>query len=372
MPVAVFGADDRVPVPPQYSALQEGIGLLINNRARTVCTAFCVAGDIIATAAHCLFKTKGEIAPRLADFVFARNFDRERALSRIAGHGNGTAPQNVLAGSLRIAVRPPIDAANDWALIRLARPVCSRRTLNVQPVPIAALIEHARAQRVFQISYHRDFTHWRPAYSRPCAVERRFDAADAVLIARDFLNPGDLVLHRCDTGAGSSGSPVFVDLPDGPAVVGINVGTYVQTRVLMQDGAVTQRLKPEVIANTAVAAAAFANKIEGLRNARLLSPGPQLRALQERLRERRLYSGPVDGNYGSAVKAAIEAYEKAAGLPALGLATHAVLVRLNAEGAQLGPEPPIPSPRGSASEPGGPRLPPPAAAASRPAPVRRD
>src|SRR5918912_3620477 len=70
MPVAVFGADDRVPVPAQYSALQEGIGLLINNRARTVCTAFCVAGDIIATAAHCLFKTKGEIAPRLVDFVF--------------------------------------------------------------------------------------------------------------------------------------------------------------------------------------------------------------------------------------------------------------------------------------------------------------
>src|SRR5262245_9438258 len=50
--VAIFGNDDRVPLPAKFKDLQEKIGLLFNLRARTVCTAFCVAKDMIATAGH--------------------------------------------------------------------------------------------------------------------------------------------------------------------------------------------------------------------------------------------------------------------------------------------------------------------------------
>src|SRR5690349_1075459 len=52
--VAVFGADDRQPVPSKYQATAQSIGVLFNNQTRTVCTAFCVGDAIIATAAHCL------------------------------------------------------------------------------------------------------------------------------------------------------------------------------------------------------------------------------------------------------------------------------------------------------------------------------
>src|SRR5689334_18420350 len=69
--VAVFGTDDRVALPAKYKDVQQKIGLLFNMRSRTVCTAFCVALDVVATAGHCLHRTLGERAPQLADFWFA-------------------------------------------------------------------------------------------------------------------------------------------------------------------------------------------------------------------------------------------------------------------------------------------------------------
>ena len=54
----------------------------------------------------------------------------------------------------------------------------------------------------------------------------------------------------------------------------------------------------------------------------------QLRELQTLLRQRHLFAGAVDGTYGAALRAAIEAYEKTEGLPVTGLATHALLKRL--------------------------------------------
>src|SRR5689334_18690352 len=47
IPIAVFGNDDRVPTPAKYKDVQEKIGLFFNLRRRTVCTAFCVAPDVI-------------------------------------------------------------------------------------------------------------------------------------------------------------------------------------------------------------------------------------------------------------------------------------------------------------------------------------
>ena len=82
-------------------------------------------------------------------------------------------------------------------------------------------------------------------------------------------------------------------------MIGINVGTYVQSKVLMQDGKVKKRLKADTIANTAVASAAFAGKLEAFRQAAVLSSPGQMRELQTLLRQRQLFSGPVDGTYGA-------------------------------------------------------------------------
>ena len=50
-------------------------------------------------------------------------------------------------------------------------------------------------------------------------------------------------------------------------MIGINVGTYVQSKVEMQEGEVVRRFKSETVANTGVSAAAFAAKLEAFRRA---------------------------------------------------------------------------------------------------------
>ena len=251
---------------------------------------------------------------------------RERV--RIAGYGNGTAAQHVMVGSTSLSIHPPIAATHDWALVRLARPVCSKGALPVRVLPIERILREAGAEHVFQIAYHRDYTPWKLAYSRPCGVAKSFGAVDWKQIERDFAEPEALILHTCDTGGASSGSPMLLDTPDGPEVIGINVGTYEQSKVLMQDGQVKKRLKADTIANTAVASVAFAARLEAFRQAVILATPGEIRELQGLLAQRHLYSGAVDGTYGPALKTAIEAYEKTEGLTVTGLATVALLQRL--------------------------------------------
>ena len=171
-PVAVFGTDDRGPLPAKYKDVQEKLGLLFSVRGRSVCTAFCVASDVVATAGHCLLKIAGERTPRIGDFWFLRNYDAVRDIAHIAGHANGTAALNVMSGSMSLNVRPPIEATRDWALVRLARPACTKGVLPIRVLPIDQIMKEAAAKRVFQISYHRDYTPWKLAYGQPCGVPR--------------------------------------------------------------------------------------------------------------------------------------------------------------------------------------------------------
>ena len=107
------GPDDRIALPAALRPLRDRLGVLFNIRQRTVCSAFCVAPDMIGTAAHCLYKTKGEKPARLADFWFARNYDTMRDYARIAGFDTGGGAQNVIAGSFALSTTPPIDATKD-------------------------------------------------------------------------------------------------------------------------------------------------------------------------------------------------------------------------------------------------------------------
>ena len=327
--MAVFGRDDRVALPTRLMALKEKIGLLFSQRSRLVCTAFCVAANVVATAGHCLYRTHGEPAPPLADFWFARNFEGKRHFERIAGSGRSAAAQHVMSGSMDLNVRPPIDASKDWALVRLSRPACDRGVLPVRALSMEAVIAEATASRIFQVSYHRDFKPWRLAYSGPCGVARSFAAADWPVIAGDFADPTQVLLHTCDTGGASSGSPLLLETGEGIAVVGVNVGTYVQSTVLMEDGRITKRLEAAEVANTAVNSDAFAGKLKTFREAAILTSPEEIRALQMALKLRALYPGTIDGAYGAGLRSAIEAYEGAQDLPVTGLATKALLQRLH-------------------------------------------
>lgn len=333
--IAIFGTDDRIPTPPRYAKAAESIGLFFSNQSRTVCTAFCVAPNIVATAAHCLSQPDGAPA-KLSDFMFARGYDRQRDYAQIEGHATGSSPQSIVMGDFQHRVRPPIDAANDWALVRLNRPICRDGGLQVTPLTAAQVASESQAGRIFQMSYHRDWTQWRLAYSKPCNVARNFKSVPWTSIAPDFLNADKMLLHQCDTGGASSGSPLLIDRGGTISVVGINVGTYVQSKILTEGGQVTLREKAETVANTAVNASVFAGRIELLRDATILSSGEPLRDLQRRLSEQRLYQARIDGSYGPILRAAIEGYERQRRMPVTGLATHELLSRLNREAIGLG------------------------------------
>jgi hypothetical protein len=332
MPIAVFGRDDRTALPERLAGIASRMGLLFNNPARTVCSGFCVAPAVIATAAHCVSVSSPQGARlRAADFYFARAYDRERDYSRIEGHAAGSTAQHIYTGEFRLNVRPPIDAARDWALVRLDRPICPQGGLPVRPAASDDILEMAKAGRLFSISYHRDLPSWTPTYAGPCHAARDFGDSTWKAIAPDFESPDEIILHTCDTGGASSGSPIFSETPEGPVVVAINVGTYVQSRVITQQGKVTSRQQTETIANTAVNARVFADQIAAFETANILRAGNPIRQLQEHLAALGIYGGRADGDYGPVLKAAIVEYEKARGLPPTGLATAPLLSRLVAE-----------------------------------------
>lgn len=258
---ASFGSDDRVPLPARFKGLSRSIGMLFNAKAKTVCTAFCVADNVIATASHCIFKTAGEAPLDPADFRYGPPNASPSQLARVAGHNNGTASENVIAGNRRLNVKPPIEATQDWALVRLDRAACRGAVLPVANVAPETIVERASAGQVFNVAFHRDRLPWKLLIGARCPVEESFEKADRAQIVRDFRQPDRLLLHRCDTAGASSGSPMLLDGPAGPVVIGINVGTYVQSRIVLQDGTVLFRSKPEPIANTAVSAAAFLGEI---------------------------------------------------------------------------------------------------------------
>jgi protease YdgD len=153
-----------------------------------------------------------------------------------------------------------------------------------------------------------------------------------------------MLLHQCDTGGASSGSPLLLDRAGVVSVIGINVGTYVQSKILTEGGQVTLREKAETVANTAVNASVFSGRVEVLRNAAILSSGKQLRDLQQRLSEQRLYQSRIDGSYGPLLRSAIEGYERQSRLPVTGLPTQDLLERLNREARGLGQVSPTSAP----------------------------
>ena len=321
--VAVFGADDRVPVPRSLREVTSKIGVLSDSRTHAVCTAFCVGPDTIVTAAHCLFPTSGQLPRNLADFTF-RPGD-EHTGTHIASTKEGALEPDVLAGSTHLNVRPPIDTARDWALVRLARSSCKTGALKIGQRTVPEIMQLASAGKVYNVAYHLDLANRHPMLAHRCDVERSFGSVDWPTIAHDFVDADRLLLHTCDTGPASSGSPLLINGPNGPEVVGINVGTYVRSKVEVLNGKVRHRFEPNDVANTGVSAEAFAPALAAFNSGEMLSSANDIRALQERLMARGLFNGSPDGKRGDELKDAIESFERASAMPVTGLATRHLL-----------------------------------------------
>ncbi len=350
-PIAVFGADDRTILPRRLAHLEGKIGLLFEARSRSVCTAFCVDDATIATAAHCLFRTRGERALPLANMSFrlaGKGSGRNSGpATGIAGASRGAGLQHVLAGSTSLSVHPPIDATKDWALVRLAKPVCKGLALRLSHRSPADLAAPEADRQVYQVGYHGDFGNWRLTLSPPCGIRRTTPMDREKSIAKDFSDASALILHTCDTGGASSGSPLLIDGPTGPEVVGINVGTYLQSRILSQAGAVVRRFKAETVANTAVSASAFIEHRDAFTAAHLLTSRKHIRDVQDALKTAGHYEGPTDGRYGPQLRIGIEAFERSERRPQTGIASVTLHQRLMAVMAERRGSPPS----GSATAP---------------------
>lgn len=117
--VAVFGKDTRKPLPKKYKNLNSYVGRLQNRSGRPykLCTAFCVAPEVIATVAHCLLQpTKSGRRPRLSNFTFKIGKGRSATQSRISAHKQEANHWNIIAGATYSRRGFRYDSSYDWAL----------------------------------------------------------------------------------------------------------------------------------------------------------------------------------------------------------------------------------------------------------------
>jgi protease YdgD len=335
IPVAMFGKDDRRELPPQYTSLESKIGMLYEQSTQTLCTAFCVAPGVVATAAHCLFQAKKNQFPRLNDVTFRLSYGKIYLTSGIAGRNTPFVKNNIAVGTTTFSNEPPLSAPTDWAVLKLERPICRFGHLQVVPMSVPGIFKASRKNKIFQVAYHWDNKKWQDnlSYSSPCKVQKNFSQIKWKFIRNHFAKPDDLILHLCDTGGASSGSPILYDAglpdhPDTPVVVGINVGTYTRTRILLRRGRIFKRLKPDIIANTGVSSTAFHHIISIMRGADILANQQDMLKLQAELQMRNYYSGKLDSRLGRGTRMAIINFEKANNMPPTGLPTQVLLQQL--------------------------------------------
>ena len=215
--------------------------------------------------------------------------------------------------------------------MRLAKPICKGSALAVTARSPRAIAGDARRRRLIQVAYHHDFANWRLAYSGPCTSQPT-KARRRQHIKRDFTAPQALVLHTCDTGGASSGSPLLRIAGNGQLeVVAVNVGTYIQTRMKMKRGKVIRRFKADAIANTAVTMHALHQLIAPFAAADIIHKRRDLVTIQKGLRARGFYAARVDGAFGPATRAAIEAFQGVTSQLLSGLPTRDLLARLAAD-----------------------------------------
>ena len=258
---AVFGTDDRRAVPSEKANLADSIGTLVSTGSGALCTAFCVAPNVIATASHCIYGTSAAPRPDIAMLSFRLPANSSTA-SFIAGRASSSQSQHVIAGTTSLSVTPPIGANRDWAIVRLEKPVCAAGGLALSTRSRDEVLAAADRGEIYQIAAHRDLKDDSLKFGGPCPLHTAFPDAGPDVLARDFANAGAILLHTCDTGGGSSGSPLLIDGINGPEVVGINVGTYVFSRSIVAAGSADAPPPSQAIANTAVATPEFSGAVE--------------------------------------------------------------------------------------------------------------
>lgn len=201
---------DRPSAPLPWSA---AIGRLDSEEARGSCSATLVRPDVILTASHCLYGRGTDI--RIIDFAFTPALDvgRERLrpipVTTVIAMGWPIKADD--SGDLR---EPPRD---DWAILRLARPIDFVTPLPVEKLTVAAIQKRLDSGSVLS---HAGFGVYGIGSGKRLQIRDKCHLIPD--ISESLRQLGEVIKNTCQVIPGDSGGPILLTDPDGKrSVVGI-------------------------------------------------------------------------------------------------------------------------------------------------------
>jgi protease YdgD len=203
VPAGVIGADDRVPVDSQdwpWAAIGR-----VNRATGGYCTGTLIGPRQVLTVAHCLYDARRGRFALPADVHFVAGYRRGSWLA------HSIASAVIVADGYVPRERESLEAlSHDWAVIVLANDV-GIRPIPWRPLDAGDLLDAGSQGTITRAGYSRDRAHMLSAH-RGCAVT-------------GVIEGGVLVIHECDGTNGDSGSPLLLEGPDGPELVGLHLAS---------------------------------------------------------------------------------------------------------------------------------------------------